>query len=310
MRAGWGWSDANRVTRSRQIAQNSRKVYGSPATETGAAGAVSPPVAGGVRSPKGGPHAYVPTRTRRRGIAAILVVAPPAHAFRTTSSPSTTSSSDNAVRRRRPTRRSSTAGALAPARRRRGGRRTTGPTPRRSTPVSARRTLTVSRSRAGRPAPSSTASAADFAVGQSGVSGASRFLFATEGGKILGWTPTVNATTAILGVDNSTPGRRLQGSRDGERPPVRDRLPQRPRRRRSTPRSSRSRSRSRTRRSRRAARRSASRRSAATSTSPTRSRTARSTTTSPGRRHGYVDEFTPDGKLVARVARGARRTRR
>jgi uncharacterized protein (TIGR03118 family) len=42
--------------------------------------------------------------------------------------------------------------------------------------------------------------AADFAVSQNGKSGAARFLFATEGGTILGWTPAVNGTTAIPGA--------------------------------------------------------------------------------------------------------------
>ena len=36
--------------------------------------------------------------------------------------------------------------------------------------------------------------AADFVISQNGKSGAARFLFATEGGTILGWSPTVNAT--------------------------------------------------------------------------------------------------------------------
>jgi uncharacterized protein (TIGR03118 family) len=43
-------------------------------------------------------------------------------------------------------------------------------------------------------------SATDFVVSQNGKSGAARFLFATEGGTILGWSPTVNGTTAIVGV--------------------------------------------------------------------------------------------------------------
>jgi uncharacterized protein (TIGR03118 family) len=46
-------------------------------------------------------------------------------------------------------------------------------------------------------------SASDFAVTENGKGGAARFLFATEAGTILGWTPTVNATTAIAGVDRS-----------------------------------------------------------------------------------------------------------
>src|SRR6476661_1218747 len=38
--------------------------------------------------------------------------------------------------------------------------------------------------------------AADFVVSDSGKSGAARFLFSTEGGTILGWTPAVNGTVA------------------------------------------------------------------------------------------------------------------
>ncbi|HEY6961515.1 MAG TPA: TIGR03118 family protein [Gaiellaceae bacterium] len=41
---------------------------------------------------------------------------------------------------------------------------------------------------------------ADFVVSQNGKSGAARFLFATEAGTILGWSPTVNGTTAIPGA--------------------------------------------------------------------------------------------------------------
>jgi hypothetical protein len=47
-------------------------------------------------------------------------------------------------------------------------------------------------------------SATDFVVTQNGKSGAARFLFATEAGTILGWSPTVNGTTAIPGVDRSS----------------------------------------------------------------------------------------------------------
>jgi uncharacterized protein (TIGR03118 family) len=46
-------------------------------------------------------------------------------------------------------------------------------------------------------------SATDFVVTQNGTTGAARFLFATEAGTILGWNPAVNATTAIPGVDRS-----------------------------------------------------------------------------------------------------------
>ena len=46
-------------------------------------------------------------------------------------------------------------------------------------------------------------SATDFAVSQNGLTGASRFLFSTLGGKVLGWTPSVNGTVAIVGADRS-----------------------------------------------------------------------------------------------------------
>jgi uncharacterized protein (TIGR03118 family) len=45
--------------------------------------------------------------------------------------------------------------------------------------------------------------AADFVVSENGKSGAARFLFATEAGTILGWTPAVNGATAIPGVPSS-----------------------------------------------------------------------------------------------------------
>jgi uncharacterized protein (TIGR03118 family) len=44
----------------------------------------------------------------------------------------------------------------------------------------------------------------DFVVSQNGVSGTARFLFATAGGQILGWSPTVNAANAVVAVDNSS----------------------------------------------------------------------------------------------------------
>src|SRR5574341_739600 len=44
---------------------------------------------------------------------------------------------------------------------------------------------------------------ADFAVTNGSVSAPSRFIFATEGGTISGWNPTVDPTHAILAVDNS-----------------------------------------------------------------------------------------------------------
>jgi uncharacterized protein (TIGR03118 family) len=47
---------------------------------------------------------------------------------------------------------------------------------------------------------------ADFSISESGKSGAARFLFATEGGTILGWSPAVDAAKAIPGVDRSSAG--------------------------------------------------------------------------------------------------------
>ena len=54
-------------------------------------------------------------------------------------------------------------------------------------------------------------SATAFVVSQNGKSGAARFLFATEAGTILGWSPTVNGATAIPGVDNSASGSVYKG---------------------------------------------------------------------------------------------------
>jgi uncharacterized protein (TIGR03118 family) len=53
--------------------------------------------------------------------------------------------------------------------------------------------------------------AADFVVSQNGKSGAARFLFATEGGTILGWSPAVNGTVAVVGVDRSSAGAIYKG---------------------------------------------------------------------------------------------------
>jgi uncharacterized protein (TIGR03118 family) len=55
------------------------------------------------------------------------------------------------------------------------------------------------------------ANAADFVVSQSGKSGSARFLFATEGGMILGWSSTVNGTTALVGADRSSVGAIYKG---------------------------------------------------------------------------------------------------
>src|SRR3954447_1597864 len=54
-------------------------------------------------------------------------------------------------------------------------------------------------------------SATDFVVSQNGSSGAARFLFATESGTILGWTPAVNGTVAVVGADRSSAGAIYKG---------------------------------------------------------------------------------------------------
>jgi uncharacterized protein (TIGR03118 family) len=48
--------------------------------------------------------------------------------------------------------------------------------------------------------------ATDFLVSQNGKTGSARFLFATEAGTILGWSPTVNGTNAVTAVDQSAQG--------------------------------------------------------------------------------------------------------
>jgi uncharacterized protein (TIGR03118 family) len=53
--------------------------------------------------------------------------------------------------------------------------------------------------------------AADFVVSQNGKSGAARFLFATEGGTIMGWTPAVNGTVAVTAADRSSAGAIYKG---------------------------------------------------------------------------------------------------
>jgi uncharacterized protein (TIGR03118 family) len=53
--------------------------------------------------------------------------------------------------------------------------------------------------------------ATDFVVTQNGLSGAARFLFSTESGTILGWTPSVNGTVAVAGADRSSVGAVYKG---------------------------------------------------------------------------------------------------
>ncbi|MGZ4333600.1 MAG: TIGR03118 family protein [Gaiellaceae bacterium] len=53
--------------------------------------------------------------------------------------------------------------------------------------------------------------ASAFVVSQNGKSGAARFLFATEAGTILGWSPAVNGALALAGVDRSASGAVYKG---------------------------------------------------------------------------------------------------
>jgi uncharacterized protein (TIGR03118 family) len=64
-------------------------------------------------------------------------------------------------------------------------------------------TVTVPGGPTGTVANSNTAA---FVVSQNGASSSARFLFDTEAGTILGWSPTVNATAAVVAVDNSSKG--------------------------------------------------------------------------------------------------------
>ena len=54
-------------------------------------------------------------------------------------------------------------------------------------------------------------STTDFVISQAGKSDASRFLFATERGTILGWSPTVNGTAAVVVVNRSNVGAVYKG---------------------------------------------------------------------------------------------------
>jgi uncharacterized protein (TIGR03118 family) len=53
--------------------------------------------------------------------------------------------------------------------------------------------------------------AAAFNVTENGKTGSARFLFATEGGTIMGWSPTVNGTAALVGADRSSVGAIYKG---------------------------------------------------------------------------------------------------
>jgi uncharacterized protein (TIGR03118 family) len=51
----------------------------------------------------------------------------------------------------------------------------------------------------------------DFLISQNGKSGAARFLFATEAGTVVGWSPTVNGAAAVTGADRSSAGAIYKG---------------------------------------------------------------------------------------------------
>jgi uncharacterized protein (TIGR03118 family) len=53
--------------------------------------------------------------------------------------------------------------------------------------------------------------ASDFPVSQGGKSGQARFIFSTEAGTILGWSPTVNGTVAVVAADHSSTGAVYKG---------------------------------------------------------------------------------------------------
>jgi len=53
--------------------------------------------------------------------------------------------------------------------------------------------------------------AADFVVSASGKTGSARFLFSTEAGTITGWSPGVDATNALVGADRSAGGAIYKG---------------------------------------------------------------------------------------------------
>jgi len=54
-------------------------------------------------------------------------------------------------------------------------------------------------------------STGNFVISQGGKSGAASFLFDTEDGTISGWSPSVNATNAVIAVNNSASGDSYKG---------------------------------------------------------------------------------------------------
>ena len=55
------------------------------------------------------------------------------------------------------------------------------------------------------------ASSTDFAVSQNGASAPARFVFATQGGQITGWAPSVSSGTALTAVDDSASAAEFDG---------------------------------------------------------------------------------------------------
>jgi uncharacterized protein (TIGR03118 family) len=55
------------------------------------------------------------------------------------------------------------------------------------------------------------ASTTDFAVSQNGTSAPARFVFATQAGQIVGWSPSVSATTGVTALDDSATGAEFDG---------------------------------------------------------------------------------------------------
>jgi uncharacterized protein (TIGR03118 family) len=53
--------------------------------------------------------------------------------------------------------------------------------------------------------------AADFVISQNGKSGSARFLFANEAGMVLGWSPAVNGAAAVIGANRSGAGAIYKG---------------------------------------------------------------------------------------------------
>ena len=169
--------------------------------------------------------------------------------------------------------------------------RTTAPTRRRSTTAAARSRRSPSRCPA---APTGTVfngGATDFVVSRTARAASARFLFATEGGQILGWSPTVNGTARVPAPTRRRAARSTRAWRPrptGSTRPTSTTAASTC----STRVQARRASRSRTRSCRRATRRSGSRRSATSIFVTYAKQDAAKKDDVAGRRPGYVDQFT------------------